>query len=143
MNILQAYIKYYKQFIILIIGLPCTNKSKIAKELVNDLKLPIININHYLIKDKYTEKNVDDIKFKLYEDDQNYDWEKLNNDVNNIKTNGLILYGNYINKNKINFKIDFIFFINMNIELCTEKLSENKLLEYEDESKINISITII
>ena len=47
MNILEAYIKKYKQFIILILGLPCSNKSEIAKELSEDLKLPLININDY------------------------------------------------------------------------------------------------
>jgi hypothetical protein len=31
-NILEAFIKKYDQFILLIIGLPCTNKSIIAKE---------------------------------------------------------------------------------------------------------------
>ena len=79
-NILDAYIQKYKQFIILILGKPCSNKSKIAKELVIDLHLPSIKINDYLIKDKYIEKEVDGIKFKLYEDSENFDWEKfLNN----------------------------------------------------------------
>jgi adenylylsulfate kinase-like enzyme len=44
MNILEAYIRKYNQFIILILGLPCSNKSEIAKELHIDLKLPIIKI---------------------------------------------------------------------------------------------------
>ena len=49
MNILQAFIEKHKQLIILIIGLPCSNKSEIAKELKTDLRLPIININNHLI----------------------------------------------------------------------------------------------
>ena len=66
MNILQAYIKKYNQIIILILGLPCTNKSEIAKELGIDLGLEVIKINDYLIDGKYKEIDIDGIKTKLY-----------------------------------------------------------------------------
>lgn len=128
MNILEAYIKKYGQIIILILGLPCTNKSSIAKELNIDLNISILKINDYLIKDKYTEKTVDDIKFKLYEESENYDWEKLNNDVNKLKTSGLIIYGNFIDISKINWEIDFSFFYSMNNNLCKKILNEKNLL---------------
>ena len=66
MNILEAFLKKYGQLIILIIGMPCTDKSTIAKDLSLDLGFPTININDYLIKDKYVEKTIDNIKFKIY-----------------------------------------------------------------------------
>ena len=139
MNILEAYIKKKNQFIILILGLPCSNKSAIAKELVIDLKLPLININDYLIKDKFIEKNIDDVKFKLYEHSDNFAWEKINEDVNKVKSNGLILYGNFIDLSKIDFKIDFTFFMNMNNSLCKDILVEKKLLSPNlDDNKIKI-----
>lgn len=139
MNILEAYINKYKQIIILIIGQPCTSKSQIAKELVVDLNLPIININNYLIKDKFLEREIDKIKFKLYEHPDNFDWEKLNEDVNKNKNKGLILYGNYLDKQKINFDIDYFFFINMNNNLCKKILIEKKLLPYEyDDKKVQL-----
>jgi hypothetical protein len=138
MNILQAFLKKYKQFIILIIGMPCTSKSDIAKELGIDLELPLININKYIKPDKFVVKEVEGIKFKLYEDIENYDWDKLNNDVNEKKTNGVILYGNYLDNTKIDFKIDFSFFINMNSTLCKNTLIEKKILDIEDEKKLDI-----
>ncbi len=138
-NILDAYIRKHHQFIVMILGLPCSNKSEVAKELVEDLKLPIININDYLISDKFIDKEVDGVKFKLYEHPDNYDWEKLNSDVNKKKSSGLILYGNYIDSEKINFDIDFIFFLSMNTNLCKNKLIEKKLLPYEsDDNKVRI-----
>lgn len=85
MNILEAYIKKYGQIIILILGLPCSNKSEIAKELATDLNLSIININDYLKQESFIEKIVSDVKFKLYEHPDNYDWNKLCSDVDEKK----------------------------------------------------------
>lgn len=139
MNILEAYIKKYKQFIILILGLPCTNKSEIAKELVTDLQFPIISINDYIYENSYIEKKIMDVEFKIYEHPKNYDWDKLNKDVNDKKTKGVIIYGNYIEKNKINFDIDFCYFFNMNSNLCKTILIEKKMLPYkEDDEKVKI-----
>jgi hypothetical protein len=134
-NILDAYIQKYKQFIILILGKPCSNKSEIAKELVIDLKIPSIKINDYLLKDKYIEKEVDGIKFKLYEDPENFNWKKLDKDVNNIKSTGVILYGNFLDLSKISFTIDYALFFNMNTTLCKKILIEKKLLPYENNNE--------
>ncbi len=138
-NILQSYINKFGQFIVMILGMPCTNKSEIAKELVVDLKLPIININDYIIADKYIDKKIDGVKFKIYEHPDNYDWEKLNRDVNHLKSSGLILYGNYLDTEHINWKSDFNFFLSMNTNICKQKLIERNLLPYEkDDDKVSI-----
>jgi hypothetical protein len=131
MNILEAFIKKYGQLIILILGLPCSNKSEIAKELKIDLKLSILNINDYLIKDKFTEVEYDEVKFKIYEDTNNYDWDKLNNDVNELKISGVILYGNYIDSEKINFVYNFAFFYSINNNMCKKILIENNILKID------------
>lgn len=143
MNILEAYIKKYKQLIILILGLPCTNKSEIAKELNIDLNISIIKINDFLIKDKYIEKEESETKFKIYEDAENYDWENLNKKVNKLKSKGLIIYGNFIDINKIDWDYDFSFFYSMNNTLCKKILNEKNLFgmnlnDNETESKINV-----
>lgn len=129
MNILEAYIKKYGQIIILILGLPCTNKSEIAKELGIELNLPILKINDYLIENKYTEKKIENTNFKLYEDSDNYDWEKLNEKVNELKTSGVIVYGNYLDRDKIDWESDFSFFYSMNYNLCKNILLEKKMLD--------------
>lgn len=139
MNILEAYIKKYNQFIVLILGLPCSNKSEIAKELVVDLNLPIININDYLNENAFIEKTVKDVKFKLYEHPDNYNWTKLNKDVNEKKSKGLILYGNYIDNSNLDFEIDFCYFFSMNTILCKQILIEKKMLPYkENDEKVKI-----
>lgn len=128
MNILEAFVMKYGQLIILILGLPCSNKSEIAKEFEIDLKLSILNINDYLIENKFKEIEVDNKKFKIYEDTMNYDWDKFNDDVDKLKSKGVIIYGNYIDKLKIKFNIDFSFFYSLNITLCKKILIEKKLV---------------
>ena len=135
MNILEAYIKKIKQIIILILGFPGTNKSEIAKELSIDLNINIIKLNDYLIPKKYKEIIIDNFKFKVIEDSENYDWEKLNNDVNKMKSNGLIIYGNFIDIEKINFDIDLIFFYSINYKLCKEFLIKNNLINFDNSKK--------
>ena len=129
MNILEAYLKNFNQIIILIFGLPCTNKSEIAKELGSDLKLEIIKINDFLIKDKYKEVEIDEFKIKIYEHTDNYDWDKLNLKINDAKKKGVIIYGNYLDIDKINWKIDFAFFYFMNVKNCQEILLEKKMID--------------
>lgn len=136
MNILEAYIKKYKQIIILILGLPCTNKSEIAKELSNDLNLQVININNFLIKDKYKEIKINDTIFNIYEDTNNYNWKKFNSDINKFKKKGVILYGNYLDIDKFKSNIDFIFFYSMNTTLCKKILIDKKLIEWDESNPI-------
>lgn len=141
-NILEEFISRNEQFIILILGLPCSNKSSIAKGLSVDMKLKSINVNKYIKKKSFIKEKIDGLSVKMYEHPDNYNWEKLNNDVNKQKNKGIILYGNYIDTKKIDFDIDFIFFINMNNLLCKKILLDKKLLPYDkdnedDDKKIN------
>ena len=136
MNILQAYRKKYNKIIILILGLPCTNKSEIAKELGIDLSLQVIKINDFLIKDKYKEINIDGVKIKVYEDADNYNWNELNSTINELKSDGVIIYGNYLDIEKIEFEIDFKFFYSMNITTCKKILVEKKMVEWKKSDSI-------
>lgn len=138
MNILEAFIEKYKQLIILIIGLPCSNKSEIAKELKTDLGFPIINTNNYLIKNKFKKVEFSGVKFKIHDDTENYDWDKFNKDIEELKSTGVIIYGNYIDVSKIDFKIDFSFFYSVNNTLCKKIINEKKLLNFTnvDDRKI-------
>ena len=139
MNIFEAYLNKYGKMIILILGLPCSNKSELAKELTVDLNIPKININSYLKENAFIEKNIDGVEFKLYEHVDNYNWDKLNQDVNTSKSKGIILYGNYIDITRIDFQIDFSYFINMNTSLCKKLLEEKKLLPYSSsDEKVKI-----
>ena len=86
MNIVEAYIKFNGQLIIIISGLSGSGKSKLAKYICNDFKLKIINQNDYLIN-----KNSNNIE-NLY-NENNIDWNKFNDEINNNKSDGIIIIG--------------------------------------------------
>jgi uridine kinase len=130
-NILEKYIELNGQIIIFIFGMPCSNKSLVAKQLNEDLHLHLINMNDFLQQDPI-EKKVGDNTFKIYEHEGNYDWKKFNNTVDKHKDKGVIIYGNFIYPDKMDFTIDFTFFVGMNTTLCKQEMLEHKMLP-EDE----------
>lgn len=137
MNILQVHIEEFNQIIILVLGMPCSNKSEIAKELAQDLNLNIININDYIIKDKFVEKESENIKYKIYEDTETIDWNKLNKDVN--KDKNVVIYGNFIDFDKIEFNPDYVLFYSLNNKLCKQLLIDNKLLDFDEKDETSLN----
>lgn len=133
-NILEKYIELNGQIIIVIFGMPCSNKSLIAKQLNEDLHLHLINMNDYLLK-KSIEKTIGEHTFKIYEHEDNYDWVKFNDKVNSEKEKGVIIYGNFVYPKHMDFDIDFTFFIGMNTTLCKQEMIEHKMLP--DDEKID------
>jgi hypothetical protein len=133
MNIIEAYIKHFGQLIILIIGLPTSNKSEIAKELKIDIKpsFTLININDYM--NGFIEKEINGIKYKLYDYPDNINWDKLFKDIEYKKSTGIILYGNYIDYNKIKdiITIDFSYFFDLKHNPLKKNLIEKKMLPFE------------
>ena len=127
-NILDAYIKKNNQIVILIIGMPCSNKCNISKMLNSDLKINSVNLNNYITKIP-TKKTINDITYNIYDHEENYDWDGFNSDINEIKNKGVIIYGNYFYLSKIKFNIDFIFFIDMNETLCSNLMKKCKMIE--------------
>ena len=136
MNIIEKYLDKYDQMIIMLIGMPTSNKSDIAKELHEDIipKFTLININDY-IQQKIINIEIKNIKFKLYDHPNNINYEKLINDVNDKKSTGIIIYGNYIDYDKIKDKIiiDFSYFFDIKPLLLKKNLIEKKILPYIDE----------
>ena len=138
MSILDEYKNQKKQMIILLLGYQGSKKSKIAKLLNEDFKFKLIKINDYYEDNKFIEKTINDKIFKIYENVNNYNWDKLSKEVNEYKETGVILYGNIIDIKKINFKIDFIFFTSIQNKLYTEYIIKHKLFENIDEEYINL-----
>jgi hypothetical protein len=138
MNLIEAYLKYFNQLVILLIGYPCTNKSAYANDLSIDASLNVLNLNNYLIKDKFVEKTIitdssnnKETKFKIYEHSDNIDWTKFNSDVNNLKSSGVIIHANLMDKDKLDFNIDFSFYFYSPIKYCKDNVSQNNLLNLE------------
>ena len=135
MNIIEAYLKEFGQMIILLIGMPTSNKSNIAKELESDLKpkFTLININDYLQK-KFINVEAKNINFKLYDHPDNINYSKLFDDVNKKKSTGVILYGNSIDPAKVkDLNIDFSYFFDIKSNILKNNLINKKKLPFDDE----------
>lgn len=139
-NIVEEYINQKKQMVILLLGPQGSKKSELAKMLNNDFNFKLIKINDYYKNDNYVEKEIDNIKLKIYEHTDNYDWDKLSDVVNKYKSTGVILYGNNIDINKINFKIDFVFFTSIKNQLYKEYIIKHNILDTKKEYYINLYI---
>jgi hypothetical protein len=132
LNIIEAYLKEYDQMIILLIGMPTSNKSNIAKELESDIepKFTLININNYLEK-KFINVEAKNINFKLYDHPDNINYSKLFDDINKVKSTGVILYGNSIDPNKIkDIKVDFSYFFDIKQTFLKNNLINKKKLPF-------------
>ena len=131
MNIVEAYQKYKKQFIILISGFSGCGKTYLAKNIERDFKIKRINLTSYY-KDDYNqtmEMRSDDGNVNVidWDNPDAVNWDKFNNDINDlIKQNiGVVVSGFGFYDDKINFTPDIHIHI---------KISKEKLLDYRDKN---------
>ena len=140
MNIIEAYLKEFGQMIILLIGMPTSNKSNIAKELESDIepRFTLLNINDYIEK-KFINVEAKNINFKLYDHPDNINYSKLFDDVNKLKLTGVILYGNSIDPNKIkDIKVDFSYFFDIKPTFLKNNLINKKKLPFLTPKEVQV-----
>lgn len=108
MNIIDAYIKFNGELIIILSGLSGSHKTSIAKSIEKDFKLHLINI------EKYTNANYNKIvqlnngiKLIDWDDIESFDWDKINEEINKYKKTGIILCGPYFPDQTIKSKVNF------------------------------------
>jgi adenylate kinase family enzyme len=131
MNVVEAYIKFKKQLVILISGFNGSGKGKLAQHISKDLKIDIVNTSQYY-KDGY------DIRVKLADGSEVVDWDsidaidwaKLNEYVNENKNKGVILVGFAFPVEVLKFETDFHLHVKINKQNLLENrhtyLEENK-----------------
>lgn len=128
-NIIDAYLKYNKQFIIIISGLSGTNKSKICQKISSIINFFYLNSRDYIQKNKYEEIELSNKKtVKLWHD---YNWDEIIKKINENKNKGIIICGDYFPSDKLdNLYIDQHY----HIKISKQNLIK-KRLEYIHNSK--------
>jgi hypothetical protein len=139
-NIIEEYINQKKQMVILLIGPQGSQKSKFSKMLNEDIGFKLIKISDYH-NNKYIKKTINNSIFNVYEDIENYEWEKLSNDVDKYKSKGIILYGNNIDTEKITFKIDFIYFTSIKYQLYKKYILKYDTIDNKKEYYLNTYVS--
>jgi len=129
MNIVQAYIKKYNKFFIVITGLHGSGKSYIAKQLAisfkaNNVSIKLLNLEDFRFEDKKipTKKIGRDININDSGDLTLFDWTELNSIINKYINDGVILYGEIIPSVQLVNKPD----VTMHVKISKQGLVENR-----------------
>lgn len=132
-NIIDTYIKYNNQLVILLSGLHGSGKSKIAHTLANELKLNYINTRDFIDKEKFKEvKLANDETVKIWNE---YKWNEIRDSINENKKNGVILCGDVF-ENLNDIHIDFHIHIKLSKQNIVKKRLEHIKKLSDDEKKL-------
>jgi uridine kinase len=108
MNIIEAYKQGTGQFVVLVSGLSGCGKTRLAKELSEDMKLHYIDQFQYMIKESVKKQTLSDGKtVDDWNSDDVVDWDKLNEDIDSHKKEGVIVNGFAFPQDKIKSTVDY------------------------------------
>lgn len=134
MNVVEAYIKYKKQLIILISGMSGTDKTQYAKYIERDFKIQRINLQKYYKKDYNKIVEIEGKKIVDWDDIASIDWDSFNADIEKSAKKGVIVSGFAFPNSVLTFVPDFHLHIKINKKTLIEK--RHKFLEKnKNESK--------
>lgn len=140
MNVVEAYIKFKGQLIIMISGINGCGKTTLAKNISNDMKLTRLDQFDYYKKDYDKKVTLSDgtTLINLHTDEA-IDWDRFNNDVNKYKKNGVVVTVFSAPIDKLNFDTDYHIHLSISKKKCLERrrifLTEHKE-KYYDEYKL-------
>lgn len=125
MNIVEAFIKFFGQMIILISGLSGSNKTKIARFIEKNFKIKFINIEKYLKQNDLPTKELNNgIKIIDYDNINSFDWDKINEDIDKYKSSGVVICGPYFPECEITSNVNFHIQIKVPKQILIEKRLE-------------------
>jgi hypothetical protein len=143
MNIVQAFIKYNKQCIILISGMSGSGISHLGKQMIDDLtknKTDFAFVSYKDFVDKKYDKT-EKIKTKdgeehdvvIWDSDKVVDWDSFFQEINKHKKTGVIAVSQSFPTDKINniFRPDFHFHIKLSKENLLKQRIKNSEMDKE------------
>ena len=145
-NIIDAYLQYNKQFIVIVSGLSGSNKSKICQKLASKLNFKYLNTRNFIDKDKFEEVELPNKKIvKIW---NNYKWDNIISQIKENKDKGIILSTEYFPSDKQqDLFIDLHFHIKLSKQNIIKKrleyinsLSEEEKKEFQDEETESLLI---
>lgn len=143
MNIVEAYIKFKKQLLIFISGLPGCGKMELAKNISDDFNIKLIDqFDYYKTNYSVTTTLPDETKLINWYTDDAIDWDHFNEDINEMKKDGLIVVGISFPTDKMNTTPDYHIHLNISKQLCMEKRTEF-LEKHKDEPKFKEDYDLI
>ena len=140
MNIVEAYIKFNGQLVVLISGLPGCGKTGLGKSIAREFKIKLIDQYNYYKKD-YDNKTTlpDNTTIVNWYTDDAIDWDKFNEDINAEKKSGVVVIGVSLPEDKLSFHPDTHIHLKISKQQCLEKRKvylENNKDEYPEEYEL-------
>jgi cytidylate kinase len=124
MNIVEAYTKFNGQLIIYISGLSGCKKTNFAKKIANTFKIHLLEQFDYYKKDYENKVTLQDgSKVTNFSTDDAFDWDKLNNDINEKKNKGVVVSGICLPE-KLTVMCNFHLHISISKANCIKKRNE-------------------
>ena len=136
MNVVEAYIKFNEQLIILISGFSGSGKTLLGRNIQRDFKLTFINLNDYYKEDYNNIVDLGhDIKVIDWDHPDSIDWDKFNEKVNADKKTGVVCVGFGFPEDKLKFTPNF----HIRIDIPKQRLIEmrHKYLDENKDNKLN------
>ena len=107
-NIVEAYIKFKGQLVILISGISGTGKKELANHLSRVLKIGYINTLKFYKKDYNTKIKLPSGEEVInWDSDDAVDWKELHKEIDSQKSKGVVVSGEAFQKKNMTVPIDF------------------------------------
>lgn len=122
MNIIEAYIKYNGRLVIFVSGISGCGKTSLAKKISKKFDIPLIEqFNYY--KKGYDDKVTlpDGTEHINYNSDNAIDWTRLDKDIKDKESKGVIVTGFALVDDKLDVKPDYHIHISMSKQECIDR----------------------
>jgi hypothetical protein len=145
MNIVEAYIKFKGQLIILVSGLSGSGMTHLAKSISDDFKLKLVSYKDFLKKD-YDKKDSVQINNTVLETvnwdtDDVIEWDSFMKEINDNKKSGLVAVCPSFPLDKI--KDLFVPDVHINIKLSKQNLLKKRLEFNKNKNLSDEDLTIM
>lgn len=134
-NIVEAYIDFHKQLIILVSGLSGCGKTELGKNISRDFKIKHIDLKNYYIKEYHQIATLPNkVVVVNWDSDDAIDWIKFNQDIEKYKL-GVVITGTVFPNSKITFTPDIHINLKISKQNLLQKRIDYKQKHYDTKSK--------
>lgn len=128
MNIIEAYINFKNQLIIIISGIAGCGKNKLARNISENFNIKLLKQYDYIKSDFSNKVTIqDNMTVNNFNTDDAFDWDRFNSDINKYKKSGVVITGISFPKDILEFNADYHIHLSISKQECVKR--KHKYLE--------------